>query len=421
MKTTCGFDLERLSAWMDGALDEAERRATGEHVSACAACRARVEEFRRLDAGVRDLPLPGWTEASAPRFAAGVMARIASARAESPAAVAPAPLSAVAPARTVPEPAAIRRSASRTPLPWRDPRASWLVGTLSVAAALLLVLAGTGVDSSRSSRGADSGFFPAPTQPPAVAFKAGQDPAGDATVRPGKGGPVVTGKGGVPEGQSKGLPPQTAQRFGAWDSCTQTLNDSQKQVVEIFSADRNNDGLPGMSGTNVVGRLLEPDATAEWRACSNRAQAQVEMQYRGVDHANPAVAVDASELADRSLAASEAIMTLLVNSSDADAEGLPDLRGSILTNGVDDRMRAALNLAQDPERVRPLAQVQVLLVRLANGADNPGAEELDELKRAIVGNGLIEEVRQTRSRVQSISRAQTTAPDPEEREPVRAK
>ncbi len=477
MNRTCGWDPERLSAWLDGALAEDERRATAEHVACCPQCEEWVAALRRVDDGVRDLPAPAWTDATASRFASGVMARIAATREAS----ARPPATSVAPPVERPSAAAITRPIARPSLPdaapapggalrrGRGPRAlprlGWLAGTLSAAAALLLLLAGTDTNRSRGWVGTagtgsrpralyvtdpatgGGGRFSAAARNPALPAGGGTDPSGTdphacAPVVNGKGGTWVTFKGGDPNpgkggavGVGKAGEGEPLQNKAAQGGQEQVALDSQgfhpdftqkalkthppgnpvQPIVGILTGQGDQETVLGVHGSNVV------SFGTDWRSPSCRFQAQTEMQYRGVDSANPALAVDPVTLADKSLAASEALMTLLVNASESDALGMPDFRESILANGVDDRVRVALSLNQDPDTARPLAGAQVLLVRLANGVENPQAEELDELKRVIVGKGLIEEVRRSRNRIQQLSRTQLTLPNQNDSELIEAK
>lgn len=60
MKTTCEQVRERLSAWLDGELDAAERREVAAHLEACPGCRGELAVLSRLDAALGTLtsPLP---------------------------------------------------------------------------------------------------------------------------------------------------------------------------------------------------------------------------------------------------------------------------------------------------------------------------------------------------------------------------
>ena len=54
----------RLSAYLDGALTEAQARQVEAHVGRCAACQAEVESFRRLKTAIHrslSAPEPDWT------------------------------------------------------------------------------------------------------------------------------------------------------------------------------------------------------------------------------------------------------------------------------------------------------------------------------------------------------------------------
>ncbi|MGH9161032.1 MAG: anti-sigma factor family protein [Vicinamibacteraceae bacterium] len=50
------LDVERLSAYLDGALPEAEREAVETHLTACAACRARLQTLRAVKHALARLP-----------------------------------------------------------------------------------------------------------------------------------------------------------------------------------------------------------------------------------------------------------------------------------------------------------------------------------------------------------------------------
>lgn len=74
----------RLSAWLDGALQEGEARATAGHVAVCTRCQQQAESLRRLRALVRGAvpaaPPPDWTG-----FWAGVVRKIEDGRDHQPA------------------------------------------------------------------------------------------------------------------------------------------------------------------------------------------------------------------------------------------------------------------------------------------------------------------------------------------------
>lgn len=53
---SCTHDKERLSAWHDGALPEADRATVTAHIEACAECRSIVEEYRTIGGTIRALP-----------------------------------------------------------------------------------------------------------------------------------------------------------------------------------------------------------------------------------------------------------------------------------------------------------------------------------------------------------------------------
>ncbi|HET7094195.1 MAG TPA: zf-HC2 domain-containing protein, partial [Thermomicrobiales bacterium] len=50
------LDLDALSAWIDGALDSAEREAVAAHLAACPACRADRDELQATVTLLRALP-----------------------------------------------------------------------------------------------------------------------------------------------------------------------------------------------------------------------------------------------------------------------------------------------------------------------------------------------------------------------------
>lgn len=393
MGKTCRFDAEQLSAWLDGALAEAGRGAVADHLRACAVCRERVEGFRKLDAEVLDLPVPGWTEAYAPKFTAGVMARVAAS---------------AAPSVTISTPrrAPIRRAA--IPI-------GWLTATLSAAAALLLFVGG-GVHPGLPERTASVSSVPADSFHRESAFQNPQPTAGKgAGIVQGKGAAPVPGKGGPIDGLSA-VRPQTAE-----GNNVQILVEQQ---IEKGLFDNGN-CINREEILRNIGKAVALNDTLA-KGCSWRAHQS--LNYRGVDSTNPALPVDASALADRSLAASEAVMTYLVNCSNLDADGLKDLRETIVSNGIDDRVRTALTLAPDADHARPLEKVQVFLLRLANGESHAGPAELAELKQVIVGEGVIEEVRLGRNRTQLVSRLPNDNPAQNDRpagqqqqDPVRAK
>ena len=51
-----GCDPERLSAYADGEISRAERRAQELHLRACAACRALLADFKSMGARIKRLP-----------------------------------------------------------------------------------------------------------------------------------------------------------------------------------------------------------------------------------------------------------------------------------------------------------------------------------------------------------------------------
>jgi anti-sigma factor RsiW len=62
-----------MVSYMDGRATDAERREVELHLVACAGCRARVEEYRRLWSALEEAPAP----AVSPNFDARLRARIA--------------------------------------------------------------------------------------------------------------------------------------------------------------------------------------------------------------------------------------------------------------------------------------------------------------------------------------------------------
>jgi len=61
----CYRTRQRLSAFVDGALDEATTRSTVAHLTSCQACRREADQFRRLQAMLQRTaaatPEPDWT------------------------------------------------------------------------------------------------------------------------------------------------------------------------------------------------------------------------------------------------------------------------------------------------------------------------------------------------------------------------
>jgi len=55
-ETNCERIAEVLIAYLDGRASKAEQRAVEAHASICAACKERIEEFRRLDLVLDELP-----------------------------------------------------------------------------------------------------------------------------------------------------------------------------------------------------------------------------------------------------------------------------------------------------------------------------------------------------------------------------
>ncbi len=53
----CNRMEDKLIEYLDGRARPAERRAVEEHLSSCADCRVRAEEFRALFGVLDDLPL----------------------------------------------------------------------------------------------------------------------------------------------------------------------------------------------------------------------------------------------------------------------------------------------------------------------------------------------------------------------------
>jgi anti-sigma factor RsiW len=64
---------DKLIEYLDGRAKPAERRSVEEHLSACADCRIRAEEFRALFGVLEDLPVVS----PSPSFDASLRARIA--------------------------------------------------------------------------------------------------------------------------------------------------------------------------------------------------------------------------------------------------------------------------------------------------------------------------------------------------------
>jgi anti-sigma factor RsiW len=69
----CASIEAKLVVYLDGRAQPAERRAVEQHLSVCAACRARADEFRSLWGALDDLP----EIAPSPSFDAALRARIA--------------------------------------------------------------------------------------------------------------------------------------------------------------------------------------------------------------------------------------------------------------------------------------------------------------------------------------------------------
>ena len=77
---TPGCDPERLSAYADGEIARAERRAQEAHLRSCAACRALLAEFKSLGAQIRRMP-----SAKAPKGLKESLRRLAGTKASRPA------------------------------------------------------------------------------------------------------------------------------------------------------------------------------------------------------------------------------------------------------------------------------------------------------------------------------------------------
>ena len=58
MESPCEYVCERLSAWLDGELTEAERAAVAAHLEACAGCRRELAQLSALDAALESLSAP---------------------------------------------------------------------------------------------------------------------------------------------------------------------------------------------------------------------------------------------------------------------------------------------------------------------------------------------------------------------------
>jgi anti-sigma factor RsiW len=69
----CTGMRDKLVEYLDGRAKPAERRAVEEHLSSCADCRVRAEEFRLLWSALEDLPVLS----PSPAFDASLRARIA--------------------------------------------------------------------------------------------------------------------------------------------------------------------------------------------------------------------------------------------------------------------------------------------------------------------------------------------------------
>jgi anti-sigma factor RsiW len=69
----CASMEAKLVVYLDGRAQPAERRAVEQHLSTCAACSSRAEEFRALSSVLDDLP----SISPSPSFDAALRARIA--------------------------------------------------------------------------------------------------------------------------------------------------------------------------------------------------------------------------------------------------------------------------------------------------------------------------------------------------------
>uniref|UniRef100_A0A7V0Z731 Putative zinc-finger domain-containing protein n=1 Tax=candidate division WOR-3 bacterium TaxID=2052148 RepID=A0A7V0Z731_UNCW3 len=56
-KYSCGISVELLSAYIDNELDEQKYTMVKEHLKACVHCRKIVEQFREMDARIREMEL----------------------------------------------------------------------------------------------------------------------------------------------------------------------------------------------------------------------------------------------------------------------------------------------------------------------------------------------------------------------------
>jgi len=77
---SCTGMKEKLVEYLDGRAKPAERRAVEKHISSCAECRIRAEEFRMLWTALDDVPVV----APSPSFDARLRARIAAEPARRP-------------------------------------------------------------------------------------------------------------------------------------------------------------------------------------------------------------------------------------------------------------------------------------------------------------------------------------------------
>jgi len=73
----CTGMQEKLVEYLDGCAKPAERRIVEEHLSSCAECRVRAEEFRLLWSVLDDLPALSPSPAPSAAFDASLRARIA--------------------------------------------------------------------------------------------------------------------------------------------------------------------------------------------------------------------------------------------------------------------------------------------------------------------------------------------------------
>ncbi len=72
MQAKCPEVQERLSAWLDGELEETWQTALSAHLEGCARCRRELAQLQALDAVLGDLPAP-----APPYLVDRVLARLA--------------------------------------------------------------------------------------------------------------------------------------------------------------------------------------------------------------------------------------------------------------------------------------------------------------------------------------------------------